>query len=171
VNRAKLMTVEILAKMRELLGPDANLVTWRTVWRAHFEFVLMLRYDDVKRLKRENFIFEEDETGPYIRVKLIGKERNDIENCLLDNSNTVFYLGGKTVMYQRKKSNEKLITYNPESDGCLYKLTQRYCDFLGAHSGSMQPTCRAGFPNRPHPDRVVGYDLALSDLREVYNSI
>jgi len=69
------MTVEILAKMRELLEQNANLVTWRRVWRAHFEFVLMLRYDDVKRLKRSNIIFKEDSTGPYIRVKLIGKHR------------------------------------------------------------------------------------------------
>jgi len=72
-------------------------------------------------------------------------------------------------MYQRGKKNERVITYNPNSEGCLCKLTQRYCDFLGDHDGSLQPTCRAGYPNKPHPTRAVGYDLALADLRNVSN--
>jgi len=33
----------------------------------------MLRFDDVKRLKREHLSFETNEKGDYIRVKLIGK--------------------------------------------------------------------------------------------------
>jgi len=45
------MTPDVLAKLRELLRPNPTLVQWRTVWRLHVEFELMLRFDDVKRLK------------------------------------------------------------------------------------------------------------------------
>jgi len=68
------MTVEILSAMRKLLDhPDVTPVTWRTVWRAHVEFALMLRYDDVKRLTRKELRFETNKTGDFIRLKLIGK--------------------------------------------------------------------------------------------------
>jgi len=67
------MTVEILSALRKLLDrSDVNLVTWRTVWRAHVEFVLMLRHDDVKRLTRKEISFESDRTGDFIRLKLVG---------------------------------------------------------------------------------------------------
>ncbi len=38
---------------------------------------------------------------------------------------------------------------------------------MGDHNGSLQPTCSPRDPNRPHPTRVVGYTLALQDLRNV----
>ena len=38
---------------------------------------------------------------------------------------------------------------------------------MGSHTGSLQPTCAPGHPNKPHPDRIVGYTLALQDLRNV----
>jgi len=73
VKRAMPMTPEILSKMRDLLDdPKVSLVTWRTVWRAHFEFTLMLRFDDVKRLERKNLIFGTNENGDFITVKLVG---------------------------------------------------------------------------------------------------
>jgi len=50
VKRAKPMTPDVLAKLRSLLK-NPTLVIWRTVWRLHVEFELMLRFDDVKRLK------------------------------------------------------------------------------------------------------------------------
>ena len=43
VNRAKPMTLEVLAAMRKVLKEKPNLVRWRTVWRSHMEFFLMLR--------------------------------------------------------------------------------------------------------------------------------
>lgn len=49
VKQAVPMTVEVLSDLRKLLENDPRLVTWRTVWRAHIEFVLLLRFDDVKR--------------------------------------------------------------------------------------------------------------------------
>ncbi len=51
VKRANPMTVEILDALRKLVGADRHpsLVTWRTVWRAHAEFGLLLRFDDIKR--------------------------------------------------------------------------------------------------------------------------
>lgn len=51
VKQAKPMTTDILQDLRKLLKDDKhpNLVTWRTVWRAHLEFGLMLRFDDLKR--------------------------------------------------------------------------------------------------------------------------
>lgn len=70
-------------------------------------------------------------------------------------------------MSKRNAKNERLITSNPDSDACLYKLTKRYLRFLGDHQGSLQPTCRAGHPLEPHAKRVVGYNLALADLRKV----
>lgn len=74
VNRALAMSKEILSAMRNLLKSGAaNLVLWRTVWRAHVEFALMLRFDDVKRLTRSELTFEENATGKFIRLKLIGK--------------------------------------------------------------------------------------------------
>jgi len=68
------MTKEILAAMRKKLSEGTpNLVMWRTVWRAHVEFALMLRHDDIKRLTRSELSFEENRTGKFIRIKLIGK--------------------------------------------------------------------------------------------------
>lgn len=51
VNQATPMTTVILADLRKLLSAQQqpNLVTWRTVWRAHVEFGLMLRFDDIRR--------------------------------------------------------------------------------------------------------------------------
>lgn len=51
VKRATPMTTDILADLRLLVAPEKhpNLVTWRTVWRIHVEFGLMLRFDDIKR--------------------------------------------------------------------------------------------------------------------------
>lgn len=80
VKRALAMSKEILRDMRKKLRQEpVNLVTWRTVWRAHIEFALMLRFDDVKRLTRSNISFEENAQGKFIRLKLIGnhdKRRN-----------------------------------------------------------------------------------------------
>lgn len=68
------MTKEILKDMRKLVNSGTpNLVTWRTVWRAHIEFALFLRHDDVKRLTRKQLSFEENAKGKFIRMKLIGK--------------------------------------------------------------------------------------------------
>jgi len=84
VKRALAMSKEILRDMRKKLRQDnVNLVTWRTVWRAHVEFALMLRFDDVKRLTRANLSFEENAQGKFIRMKLIGKHSKNIYNCLL----------------------------------------------------------------------------------------
>jgi len=74
VARAVPMTKEILRDMRKLLrSGKPNLVLWRTVWRAHIEFTLFLRHDDVKRLTKKELQFEENRTGKFIRIKLIGK--------------------------------------------------------------------------------------------------
>lgn len=91
--------------LRELLsdGKHPNLVTWRTVWRAHIQFGLMLRFDDIIRLTVPDFTFETNKNGPFIRVRLHG---------------------GKTIMAVGSSKNERLITPtgNPS---CLYRLTQR----------------------------------------------
>jgi len=74
VIRANPMTKEILRDMRKLLTDGTpNLVTWRTVWRAHIEFALFLRHDDVKRLTKKQLTFEENAKGKFIRMKLLGK--------------------------------------------------------------------------------------------------
>ena len=50
VKRAKPMTPKILSDLRKYLENNLDsLVAWRTVWRAHIEFGLLLRFDDVKR--------------------------------------------------------------------------------------------------------------------------
>ncbi len=49
VKRAKPMTPEILKDLRGLLEKTPTLVNWRTIWRAHMEFGLLLRFDDIKR--------------------------------------------------------------------------------------------------------------------------
>jgi len=74
IKQALPMTVAILKALRDLLTPAASLVTWRTVWRAHVEFLLILRFDDVKRLTRKNLTFESNTNGPFIRLKLEGKK-------------------------------------------------------------------------------------------------
>jgi len=51
VKQATPLTPDMLAKMREVLLHKPTLVQWRTVWVAHMEFGLVLRYDDLKRLK------------------------------------------------------------------------------------------------------------------------
>jgi len=77
------------------------------------------------------------------------------------------HLGGKTIMYNLKKKNEKLITYTGK-ESCLYTLTQGYLAFLGEnHKGSLQPRCKPGYPNLPDPVKSIVYSLALSDLRQV----
>jgi len=77
VTRAVPMTKEILRDMRKLLRiGQPNLVMWRTIWRAHIEFALFLRHDDVKRLTKAQLTFEETKNGKFIRMKLIGKHVN-----------------------------------------------------------------------------------------------
>ena len=49
VKRATPMSTEVLSDMRKLLDDGPTLVVWRTVWRAHIAFGLMLRFDDLKR--------------------------------------------------------------------------------------------------------------------------
>jgi len=60
VKRALPMTPRVLTKLRSLLETSnrPNLVQWRTVWRAHMEFGLLLRFDDIKRLKVKEKIFK-----------------------------------------------------------------------------------------------------------------
>jgi hypothetical protein len=90
--------------MRALLSePNVNLVTWRTVWRAHIEFGLMLRFDDIVRLTVQDLSFESKGESSFIRVNLHG---------------------GKTVMSQGKAKNERIITAT-HNDSCLYTLTKR----------------------------------------------
>jgi len=169
VTRALAMSKEILRAMRNLLKETPpTLVLWRTIWRAHIEFAFMLRHDDVKRLTRSELTFEENKTGKFIRMKLIGNR------CILKNwlamSLKQLYLGGKTIMSKLNRKNEKLITYTG-GESCLYTLTKEYLNFLGPnHKGSLQPRCQAGFPNQPDPVKYIGYTLALSDLRKVSNS-
>jgi len=67
------------------------------------------------------------------------------------------------------KKNEKLVNYTG-LDSCLYTLTERYLQFLGAHEGSLQPRCKAGQPNTPDATKSIVYTLALSDLRKVRSS-
>jgi len=67
-----------LAKMREKVRSKRTLVTWRTAWAAHMEFVLMLRFDDLKRLTMKELSFEENENGKFIRLKLIGKTNRTV---------------------------------------------------------------------------------------------
>jgi len=96
------LTNEMLAKMRTLLDKRPNVVQWRTIWRAHVEFGLMLRFDDVKRLKVKNVSFETNSEGPFIRLKLEG---------------------GKAIMSATKAPERQLVpTGKP---GCLYDLTVR----------------------------------------------
>lgn len=122
------MTTQVLSDMRALLAEDRfpTLVTWRTVWRAHIEFGLLLRFDDVKRyrcpqdldqchllstlvirfffrLTMESISFEENATGRFIRVKLEG---------------------GKTVMTQPRDKNDRVITPTG-AESCLFLLTER----------------------------------------------
>lgn len=51
VKRAKPMTPDVLRDMRKLLEDERKptIVIWRTVLRAHLEFGLLLRFDDIKR--------------------------------------------------------------------------------------------------------------------------
>lgn len=51
IRQATPFTPEILAATRTVLTRKATLVQWRTVWRMHMEFALMLRFDDLRRLK------------------------------------------------------------------------------------------------------------------------
>lgn len=53
----------------------------------------------------------------------------------------------------------------------LKKISHRYVEFLGEHSGSLQPTCAPGYPNKPHPSRAIVYTLGLSDMRQILTSI
>jgi hypothetical protein len=75
--------------------------------------------------------------------------------------------GGKNVMHATFES-ERIVSENLEdSQMCLVTLTEGYYEFLGDHEGSLQPTCSASNGSKPHPDRVVGYSLALEDLRKI----
>jgi hypothetical protein len=75
--------------------------------------------------------------------------------------------GGKNVMHATFQS-ERIVAENLEEPAmCLVSLTEMYLSFLGPHNGSLQPTCMPNNALKPHPERVVGYTLALEDLRKV----
>jgi len=70
------------------------------------------------------------------------------------------------MMSQKNRKEECLINYSG-SDGCLYTLTQQYLTYLKSHGGSLQPTCKPGHPNEPHPTKSIVYSTALEDYRNV----
>jgi hypothetical protein len=64
--------------------------------------------------------------------------------------------------------SERIVAENlKEPSMCLVTLTEGYLAYLGPHTGSLQPTCMPNDAMLPHPERVVGYTLALEDLRKV----
>jgi hypothetical protein len=63
--------------------------------------------------------------------------------------------------------SERVVAENKnQPEMCLVSLTEKYLDFLGTHYGSLQPTCDPSNANKPHETKVVGYTLALDDLRK-----
>ncbi len=112
----------------------------------YFENVVRNRWDDVSRLQRQDVRIEDGPKGRFMRVQL---------------------RGGKNVMHATFQS-ERIVAENQEDPAmCLVTLTEEYLKFLGTHQGSLQPTCSASSGLKPHPDRTVGYSLALEDLRRV----
>ena len=123
IKRAKPMTSEILEDMRRLLDTNPSLVTWRTVWRAHIEFGLLLRFDDIKRY--EQLVYQ------YFHI--LNNMKNNYRLMVSDvsfeqNASGLFarlqLRGGKTVMQENSK-NDRILTAVPQ-DSCLYALTKRY---------------------------------------------
>jgi hypothetical protein len=47
----------------------------------------------------------------------------------------------------------------------------RYLEFLGGHTGSLQPSCTLGRPNHPHPTRTVNYSTSLNDMRSLLDHL
>jgi len=69
-------------------------------------------------------------------------------------------------MSHKNRKDECFINYSG-SEGCLYNLTKNYLAYLEDHSGSLQPGCRPGHPNKPHATKAITYTTALSDYRAV----
>jgi hypothetical protein len=106
------------------------------------------RWDDVSRLQVSDLQIETGPKGKFMRVHL---------------------RGGKTVMHPTFQS-ERIVAENLENPPmCLVSLTEGYLRFLHPHNGSLQPTCMPNDAMKPHPERVVGYTLALEDLRKTIN--
>ena len=99
------MTTEILIDLRKLLKKNPNLVTWRTVWRAHIQFALMLRWDDISRLTTSDLVAD------------------------IQNGNRIYRMnlhGGKTVMSGAPRKPERILTSNDKDpEACLVRLTER----------------------------------------------
>ncbi len=118
VKQAKPMNPEVLSDMRKLLQDNSNLITWRTVWRAHIAFSLMLRWDDISRLTLKD-------VGPEVR-----------------NGKRIYRItlhGGKTVMSGNARKQDRIITGNEnDPEACLVKLTDRYSALYNALSTGTQ---------------------------------
>lgn len=71
VKRAKPINIQILNEAVEFLEtkPDC-LKTWRTVWRMHVSFFCFLRWDDLRRLTREDLVEDHNESGPFFKLNL-----------------------------------------------------------------------------------------------------
>ena len=42
---------------------------------------------------------------------------------------------------------------------------------MGAHSGSLQPSCNPSNGNLPHPSRTIPYSLALANMRTMLRNL
>lgn len=76
--------------------------------------------------------------------------------------------GGKT--NQNNLPDYRVI---PQTGGanCPYKLTRNYLQYLGDHSGSLQPSSHPACRRTPHASKVIPYSLALADFRAVLDNL
>jgi len=68
VSRAKALTPEVLLKLATLSEQPLSLRNMRTLWRIFVCYFCLLRWDDVKKLRREDVTYDADDNCYRIKI-------------------------------------------------------------------------------------------------------
>ena len=128
-------------------GLTAGLVLWRTVWRVVMEFYTLGRFSDIIKLQRSDVIFESSPSAHLV----------------------ITFQGGKNDLYS--EGGQRIVAaFDPPTRYCPVEFTKSYFQYLGCqHTGFLVPSCDPFF--KPAPAKPVPYNAALTDLRNLLDSL
>ena len=151
VTPLTLAHLEKLNQYLESLGPKADLVVWRTVWRLNIEYYTMCHFPEVNPLSTQDLTFCET-PEPNFSI-LIKKSKTDQKG--LGNTKNLYSVIGNRLL-------------------CPVSLTRRYLERLAEHKpeqsyvGNLQPRvrkCSILKMQVPLPNTVIGYSSCLEESK------
>ena len=111
------------------------------------EFYTLGRFSDIIKLQRSDVIFE---SNPSVHL-------------------VITFQGGKNDLYS--EGGQRIVAaFDPPTRYCPVEFTKSYFQYLGCqHTGFLVPSCDPFF--KPAPAKPVPYNAALTDLRNLLDSL